>query len=160
MSLNKLNEEVAAAIRPLIEATGNYLEDLTIISAGRRRMLTVIVDSDSHLNLDQVTVVTKAISESLETLEILGDTPFTLEVTSPGVDRPLTLPRHWRKNKGRLVKASLKDGSALEGRIGESTDSTTSIGETQITYGDIAKAMVEIEFKSINTGDSNEEASE
>ena len=154
-----LNEEVAAAIRPLIEATGNYLEDLTIISAGKRRMLTVIVDSDSHLNLDQVTVVTKAISEALETLEILGDTPFTLEVTSPGVDRPLTLPRHWRKNKGRLVKASLKDGTH-EGRIGESTDSTTSIGETQIAYGDIAKAMIEIEFKSINTGDSNEEASE
>ena len=54
-----LNEEISAAIRPAIEATGNYLEELTITSAGKVKILTVIVDSESHLNLDQVTAVTK-----------------------------------------------------------------------------------------------------
>ena len=102
-----LNEEISAAIRPAIEATGNYLEELTITSAGKVKILTVIVDSESHLNLDQVTAVTKSISEIVEALPALGDTPFTLEVTSPGLDRPLTKPRHWRKNLNRLVKITM-----------------------------------------------------
>ena len=66
-----LNEEISAAIRPAIEATGNYLEELTITSAGKVKILTVIVDSESHLNLDQVTAVTKSISEIVEALPAL-----------------------------------------------------------------------------------------
>jgi len=93
-----LNEEISAAIRPIIEATGNYLEELSITSAGKVKILTVIIDSDTHLNLDQVTAVTKEISEVIEALPELGDGAFTLEVTSPGLDRPLTKPRHWCKN--------------------------------------------------------------
>ena len=85
-----LNEEISAAIRPIIEATGNYLEELTITTAGKVKILTVIVDSDAHLNLDQVTAVTKEISQVIEELPALGETAFTLEVTSPGLDRPLT----------------------------------------------------------------------
>ena len=59
-----LNDEISAAIRPIIEATGNYLEELSITSAGKVKILTVIIDSDSHLNLDQVTAVTKEISDN------------------------------------------------------------------------------------------------
>ena len=93
--MNK-KEEIAAAITPTIEGLGFYLEDLNITSAGRRSMLTVIVDGDTHLNLDQVTTVTKAIGEIVENIQSLGQTPFTLEGTSPGIDRPLTKPRHWK----------------------------------------------------------------
>ena len=114
-----LNEDISAAIRPIIEASGNYLEELTITSAGKVKILTVIVDSDSHLNLDQITAVTKEISEVIETLEELGDSAFTLEVTSPGIDRPLTKPRHWRKNFDRLVKITMTSGKDIQGRIGE-----------------------------------------
>ncbi|MCX6450967.1 MAG: hypothetical protein NTZ31_04615 [Actinobacteria bacterium] len=147
MPIDKVKEEVAAAIAPIIQATGNYLEDITIQSAGKRRMITVIVDSDTHLNLDQVTVVTKEISEVIENLTALGEIPFTLEVTSPGVDRPLTLPRHWAKNLGRLVKASLNDGGEVKGRIGQSTQVSVVIDEATISYADIKKAVLEVEFK-------------
>jgi len=70
-----------------------------------------------------------------------------LEVTSPGVDRPLTLPRHWRKNLGRLINITLNDESKVNGRIGESTDSDVQIDESKINFADIKKATIEIEFK-------------
>ena len=142
-----LNDEVSAAIRPIIEATGNYLEELTITSAGKVKILTVIVDSDSHLNLDQVTAVTKQISEIVENLPALGDSAFTLEVTSPGLDRPLTKPRHWRKNLDRLVKITMNSGQVIEGRIGEATETTVLVGDEKVSFEDVKRAVLEIEFK-------------
>jgi len=142
-----LNEEISAAIRPIIEASGNYLEELTITSAGKVKILTVIVDSDTHLNLDQITAVTKEISEVIEALEELGENAFTLEVTSPGIDRPLTKPRHWRKNFDRLVKISMTSGKDIEGRIGEATETTVLVGEQKVSFEDIKRAVLEIEFK-------------
>ena len=142
-----LNEDISAAIRPIIEATGNYLEELTITSAGKVKILTVIVDSDSHLNLDQITAVTKEISEVIETLEELGDTAFTLEVTSPGIDRPLTKPRHWRKNLDRLVKITMTSGKDIQGRIGEATETVVLVNDQKVSFEDIKRAVLEIEFK-------------
>jgi len=86
-------EDISDAVTPALSALGFYLEDVTITSAGRRSMLTIIVDGDTHLSLDQVTSATKAIGEIVESIQSLGETPFTLEVTSPGLDRPLTKPR-------------------------------------------------------------------
>ena len=140
-------EKIAAALAPIIEASGNFLEHLTITSAGKHRILTVVVDSEKHLTLDEVTAVTKSLSEVVENLSEIGDLPFTLEVTSPGVDRPLTLPRHWRKNVGRLINITLNDESKVNGRIGESTDSDVQIDESKINFADIKKATIEIEFK-------------
>jgi ribosome maturation factor RimP len=142
-----LNEVISAAIRPIIEGSGNYLEELTITSAGKVKILTVIVDSDTHLNLDQITAVTKEISEVIEALEELGENAFTLEVTSPGIDRPLIKPRHWRKNFDRLVKISMTSGKDIEGRIGEATETTVLVGEQKVSFEDIKRAVLEIEFK-------------
>ena len=142
-----LNEEISAAIRPIIEATGNYLEELSITSAGKVKILTVIIDSDTHLNLDQVTAVTKEISEVIEALEGLGDGAFTLEVTSPGLDRPLTKPRHWRKNLDRLVKIIMTSGQEVTGRIGEATETTALVDSQKVSYEDIKRAVLEVEFK-------------
>ena len=143
-------EQVAAVITPAIEALGFYVEDISITSAGRRSMLTVIVDGDTHLSLDQVTVATKAISEIVENLPTLGNNPFTLEVTSPGLDRPLTKPRHWRKNKDRLIKIVLNDGKEITGRIKDSTDDQVIIDEQKVAFVDIKRATLEIEFKQVN----------
>jgi ribosome maturation factor RimP len=145
-------EAVTEAIKPIIEASGIYLEEVTL-TGGSPTTLTVIVDSDTHLNLDQVTVVTKEISEILENLPELGETPFTLEVSSPGIDRPLTLPRHWRKNQGRLAAIVLHNGNLVKGRIGDLSDAGIAIDEDVIPLADIAKAHVEIEFKSLKKGD-------
>ena len=142
-----LNEEISAAIRPIIEATGNYLEELSITSAGKVKILTVMIDSDTHLNLDQVTAVTKEISEVIEALEGLGDGAFTLEVTSPGLDRPLTKPRHWRKNLDRLVKIIMTSGQEITGRIGEATETTVLVDSQKVSYEDIKRAVLEVEFK-------------
>jgi len=142
-------DEISAVIAPVVAASGNYLEEVTITPDGKSRILTVIVDSDTHLNLDQVTAVTREISDLLETHPALGDQPFTLEVTSPGIDRPLTELRHWKKNHGRLVSAIGIDGKEIKGRIGEVVDGAVVIGEHQIPLADIEKAMIEIEFKSI-----------
>ena len=142
-------ESITLEITPIIEGSGNYLEEVTI-SSGTPKVLTVVVDSDTHLTLDQVTVITKEISNLLETLPELGETPFTLEVTSPGIDRPLTRARHWRKNLGRLVVVNLNDGTSIKGRIGASTDSYVEIEGAPIQFSDIKSALVEIEFKSLN----------
>ena len=142
-----LNEEISAAIRPIIEATGNHLEELSITSAGKVKILTVIIDSDTHLNLDQVTAVTKEISEVIEALPELGDGAFTLEVTSPGLDRPLTKPRHWRKNLDRLVQIIMTSGQEIQGRIGEATETTVLVDSKKVSYEDIKRAVLEIEFK-------------
>jgi ribosome maturation factor RimP len=143
-------EQVAAAITPIIESLGFYVEDIAITSAGKRSMLTVIVDGDTHLSLDQVTVATKAISEIVENLPTLGNNPFTLEVTSPGLDRPLTKPRHWQKNKDRLIKIILNDGKEILGRIKDSTQSAVTVDEQVINFADMKRATLEIEFKQVN----------
>jgi ribosome maturation factor RimP len=143
-------EQVAAVITPAIQALGFYVEDISITSAGRRSMLTVIVDGDTHLSLDQVTVATKAISEIVENLPTLGNNPFTLEVTSPGLDRPLTKPRHWRKNKDRLIKIVLNEGKEITGRIKDSTNDEVIVDEQKLAFVDIKRATLEIEFKQVN----------
>jgi ribosome maturation factor RimP len=142
-------EDISAAITPALEALGFYLEDVTIISAGRRSMLTVIVDGDTHLSLDQVTSATKAIGEIVESIQSLGETPFTLEVTSPGLDRPLTKVRHWQKNINRLVKVVLLDGLEIKGRIKDVNEVSARVDEKNINYSDIKRATLEIEFKPV-----------
>ncbi len=143
-------EDISAAITPALEALGFYLEDVTIISAGRRSMLTIIVDGDTHLSLDQVTSATKAIGEIVESIQSLGETPFTLEVTSPGLDRPLTKVRHWQKNINRLVKVVLLDGLEIKGRIKDVNEVSATIDEKNISYSDIKRATLEIEFKPVS----------
>jgi len=143
-------EDISAAITPALEALGFYLEDVTITSAGRRSMLTVIVDGDTHLSLDQVTSATKAIGEIVESIQSLGETPFTLEVTSPGLDRPLTKVRHWQKNINRLVKVVLQDGSEVKGRINEVNEASSVVGEIKVNYSDIKRATLVVEFKPVS----------
>lgn len=142
-------EEIAAVITPALEALGFYLEDINITSAGKRSMLTVIVDGDVHLSLDQVTAATKAISEIVENIQSLGQTPFTLEVTSPGIDRPLSKPRHWHKNIDRLVKVVLLDGNVILGRIKNSSKESAQVDEAVVNFSQIKRATLEVEFKQV-----------
>ncbi|MCX6447405.1 MAG: ribosome maturation factor RimP [Actinobacteria bacterium] len=142
-------EDISEAVTPALSALGFYLEDVTITSAGRRSMLTIIVDGDTHLSLDQVTSATKAIGEIVESIQSLGETPFTLEVTSPGLDRPLTKPRHWRKNIDRLVKIVLLDGKEIKGRIKAASENSATVDESEIKFSDIKRASLEVEFKQV-----------
>ena len=142
-------EEISAAITPALSDLGFYLEDITITSAGRRSMITVIVDGDNHLSLEQVTVATKAIGEIVENIQSLGESAFTLEVTSPGLDRPLTKPRHWRKNIDRLVKIVLIDGKEIKGRVKDVSEISTTVDDQVVKFSEIKRATLEIEFKQV-----------
>lgn len=130
---------------------GLDLEFITLSSAGKRRVLKVAVDKDGGVQMDDVAEATRAVSEVLDDSDVMGEMAYTLEVSSPGVDRPLTLPRHWRRNATRLVKVTTGEGDTIEGRILESDEEAATLdvrGEQQrVDYADVAKALIQIEFK-------------
>ncbi|MFZ4123761.1 MAG: ribosome maturation factor RimP [Candidatus Planktophila sp.] len=149
-----LSEKITALVQPAVESAGFFLEDVHVVSPGKHRIITCIVDGQTPLNLDQVTSVSRDISELLDSAEFMDDSAFTLEVTSPGVDRPLTLPRHWQKNLNRLVKVVKLDGSVVNGRITTIEDAQIilledikgKIKEHSLSFNDVKRANVEIEF--------------
>ena len=137
-------------LEPVVAATGSDLEDVQIRAAGRRSVVEVVVDRDGGVTLDDVAEIARVVSEALDADDPLGETPDTLEVGSRGVDRPLTLPRHWRRATGRLVKASVREGGPVTGRV-TSTDETSAElhvdgASRRITFADVTKAVVQVEF--------------
>jgi ribosome maturation factor RimP len=126
------------------------VEAVEVTSAGKRRMLRVAVDKDGGVSMDDVADATRLVGELLDASDAMGEQPYTLEVTSRGVDRPLTLPRHWRRNVTRLVKVTLADGEVVTGRILASGDDSATLDvdgtERVIALGDVSKALVQIEF--------------
>ncbi len=149
-----LKESLHELLTPAVENAGFFLDEVQITSPGNHRTITCVVDGVKPLNMDEVTVVSRIISEILDAAPVVGDEAFTLEVTSPGVDRPLTLPRHWTKNLTRLIKMTLNDGSVLTARLGEFNETHAKFVENikgrmknhEIAFADIKKAVVEIEF--------------
>jgi ribosome maturation factor RimP len=149
-----LKDQISELITPALQQAGYFLEDVNIVSPGQHRIVTVIVDGESGLNLDQVTVASKLVSELLDEAPFMGETPFTLEVTSPGIDRPLTLPRHFAKNVDRLLKVTKNDGVVVTGRIRSNTEAEVTlevaekkeVKEVTVALADIKRATVEIEF--------------
>ena len=149
-----LKDQISELISPALQQAGYFLEDINVVSPGNHRIVTVIVDGESALNLDQVTVASKLVSELVDEASFMGETPFTLEVTSPGIDRPLTLPRHFAKNVTRLLKITKTDGIVITGRITSNTDSDVTLTVTEkkevkevtVALADIKRAVVEIEF--------------
>src|SRR3954451_14221570 len=114
-------------LRPIVAEFGCDLEAADVAPAGRRRLLRVLVDRDGGISLDDVAEVTRAISKALDSDDVMGDGAYTLEVSSPGVDRPLTLPRHWRRNITRLVAVTLTNGHKVTGRIKTVSDETAEL---------------------------------
>jgi ribosome maturation factor RimP len=149
-----LKDQIAELITPALQQAGYFLEDVNLVTPGNHRIVTVIVDGESALNLDQVTVASKLVSELMDEAPFMGETPFTLEVTSPGIDRPLTLPRHFAKNVTRLLKVTQNDGVVVTGRITSNTESDVTLSvvekketkEVIVALADIKRAVVEIEF--------------
>jgi ribosome maturation factor RimP len=149
-----IKDQISELITPVLQEAGYFLEDVNIVSPGNHRIVTVIVDGETALNLDQVTVASKLVSELMDEAPFMGETPFTLEVTSPGIDRPLTLPRHFAKNVTRLLKVTQNDGAVITGRITSNTDHDVTLSivekketkEVVVALADIKRAVVEIEF--------------
>ena len=115
-------DRIEAELVDPLSVMGLDVEAVEVTPAGKRRVLRVAVDKDGGVTLDDVADATREVSRVLDDSDVMGEMPYTLEVTSRGVDRPLTLPRHWRRNEDRLVKATLADGSEVTGRIVASSD--------------------------------------
>ena len=143
-------DRIEAELVDPLSVMGLDVEAVEVAPAGKRRVLRVAVDKDGGVTLDDVADATREVSRVLDESDVMGEMPYTLEVTSRGVDRPLTLPRHWRRNADRLVKATLTDGTTVTGRITDSSEESVTLdvsGEThEVAYADVAKAFVQVEF--------------
>jgi ribosome maturation factor RimP len=151
MPMADTRDRLAEALTAPIGAIGLDLEAVDLTSAGKRRVLRVAIDKDGGVTMDDIADATREVSRVLDETELMGQQPFTLEVSSPGVDRPLTLPRHWRRNVSRLVKVTLAEGDPLTGRITESDEDGALLDvegtERRVEYAEVKKARIQIEFK-------------
>jgi ribosome maturation factor RimP len=136
---------------PLCSAAGLDLEALEVSSTGRRRRILLVVDRDGGVGLDECAELSRAVSVALDGGDVMGDAPYTLEVSSPGVSRPLTLPRHWRRNTGRLVRVVLASGGEVTGRVVRADDDGADVDvdgrPRRLAYTDVGKAKVQVEFR-------------
>lgn len=141
-----LRERLATVIEPAVASVGCDLEDVTVSPAGRRKVVRVVVDADTGVSLDEVAAVARAVTEVLDErdTELFGDSAYVLEVTSPGVDRPLTEPRHWRRAVGRLVEVPV-DGTATRARV-------TAVDDTGVELTDEAGAAARHPFAALGKG--------
>jgi ribosome maturation factor RimP len=146
--LGEARHELAELLAPVVASSGYDFEDVSVVQAGRRRLVRVIVDADGGVDLDGVARVSRAVSGVLDDQGAF-DGPYVLEVSSPGVDRLLREPRHWRRAAGRLVKADV-EGQSVVGRVlGADADGVRlDIGGTHrhVPWAALGPGRVQIEF--------------
>ena len=145
---------VADVIDPVVAAAGMDLESVRVTAAGRRRLLRVVVDSDRGVSLDDAAAVSRELSAALDAVAVMGDFPYTLEVSSPGVDRPLTDRRHWRRAVGRLVRVTVTDpAGSVTGRIISADDDGVTLDlegdpktRRRFPYAVLGPGAIQVEF--------------
>jgi ribosome maturation factor RimP len=147
-------QQVADLLGPILSRFALELEAVEIIPAGRRRLLRVVVDGDGPEGrgplLDDLAEASKALSAVLDSSSVAGESPYTLEVSSRGISRPLQQPRHWRRNLGHLVAVTTTAGESYSGRIVTSSDDAAvlEVGgqRREVALADAAKALVQVEL--------------
>lgn len=139
------HDDIAAVVEPVAAARGFDLESVRLRTAGRHSQLVVVVDADV-VDSDGLAEVSRNISAALDDSDVMGEAAYTLEVSSRGVDAPLTLPRHWRRNVGRLVQADLTSGTQVNGRIESANEDAVVIAGDTVPLDTIAKARIQVEF--------------
>ncbi|GAA4097258.1 ribosome maturation factor RimP [Streptomyces hundungensis] len=150
------SDRLRGLLEPLVSAKDLDLEEIEVSRAGRRRVLRIVVDSDDGVELDACAELSRAVSAALDESDAMGEDEYVLEVTSPGAERPLTEPRHYRRATGRLARLQLHDGSEVVARIVEADEEGIDAEvpgvkgrkptARRIAFAEITKARVEIEF--------------
>lgn len=149
--------KLRAQLEPVVAELGYDLEEVAVQRAGSRRLLRVVVDGDGGITLDDVAEVSQAVSAALDATGQMGEHAYDLEVTSPGVSRPLTEPRHWRRATGRLVRAELAAGGEVTGRVVAADEQGVTLelpgnkpgrpGQARrLGYSELGKGRVQVEF--------------
>ncbi|AEV88099.1 ribosome maturation protein RimP [Actinoplanes sp. SE50] len=160
VDLTAARARLREVVEPVVAKAGYDLEDLTVSRAGRRFVVRVLIDADGGIGLDDVAVVSREISEALDAADERGGEvlagEYQLEVGSPGVDRPLTEPRHWRRNAGRLVAVN-----GLTGRVLSTDDDGVTLdvdgAERRVAWADLGAGKVQIEFKRLDEAEFGDE---
>lgn len=140
-------DTIAQVAEPVVRTLGMDLEAVKVTTAGRRRLLRVVVDSDRGVSLDDAALASRELSAKLDASDVMGDMPYTLEVSSPGVDRPLTQPRHWRRAVGRLVRVPLASSAAghAPGKGGRPGSGAGSAVQGRVVAADAAEVTLDID---------------
>lgn len=163
-----IQDQIRPALEGPLSALGLVIEDVTLTPAGRRRLVRVYLDRalpptpgettepTEPLSLDDVADATRVVSAALDAGDVMGEQPYVLEVTSPGVERPLRLPRHFRRNVGRVLVVTTSAGEELTGRIRSAgaesltleipADGKRAAREVELTYAGLSRAVVQVEF--------------
>ncbi|XVX19087.1 ribosome maturation factor RimP [Actinomycetota bacterium] len=170
-----IEDRLVDALEAPLAAASLILDDAAVTPAGKRRLVRVAVDRvvdesapttapTPPLTLDEIADATRVVSGVLDETDLMGEQPYVLEVTSPGVDRPLRLPRHFRRNVGRLVKLTLADGDKVTGRLASADETGVALdvpaegkvpaSRRDAAYPEIAKAIVQVEFNRPNDPDA------
>jgi ribosome maturation factor RimP len=152
------SDQIMKVAGPVMHALGMDLESVKVTSAGRRRLLRIVVDSDHGVSLDDAAQASRELSAKLDASDVMGDLPYTLEVSSPGVDRPLSQPRHWQRAAGRLVRVPLAESPSdpVQGRVVEA-DATGVVldingSRRRLSYPALGTGVVQIEFDRPDEG--------
>lgn len=157
-------ERLETVIGPAVTAAGCDLEDVAVSPAGRRKVVRVVVDADGGVSLDDVADVSRAVSEVLDAhdTELFGASPYVLEVSSPGVDRPLTQPRHWRRAVGRLVEVPI-DGRTVRARVAGADEAGVDLADdegrrSRHGFPELGRGRVQVEFSKTETAEGEEDS--
>jgi ribosome maturation factor RimP len=138
---------VADLVAGCVDALGLDLDAVELRGSGPKRLLRVVVDREGGVPIDVITETSRELSRELDGSDVMGATGYTLEVTSRGVDRPLTLPRHWSRNVGRLVVVTTAEGERVRGRVAAVTSDHVELeGGAQLPLADVKSAFVEPEL--------------
>ncbi|MEV5310173.1 ribosome maturation factor RimP [Streptomyces sp. NPDC052610] len=150
------SERLRELLEPLVSSQGLDLEEIAVDSVGRKRVLRVVVDSDTGADLDQIADVSRALSAKLDETDAMGEGAYDLEVGTPGAERLLKEPRHYVRATGRLVRFQLAEGGELVARILTVDDEGVDLEvpgvkgrkptARRLAFGEIAKARVQVEF--------------
>jgi ribosome maturation factor RimP len=156
-SLAALRDRLTEVISPVTQRAGFDLERVNVSRVGRRHSVQVVVDRDGGVGLDAIAEVSRALSEALDAAEAAGAAAvpgeYVLEVSSPGVDRPLTEPRHWRRNIGRLVTVRLPAEGSVTGRIATTTEDGVVLDvdgtRRAVPYAELGPGRIQVELRHV-----------
>mgnify|MGYP003551640354 CR=1 FL=1 len=158
-----IKERLESLLDPFLEEGRIFIVDIIIKSSKLSQKVSILVDSDEGITIQECTSISRRLAKQLEELDVFAEA-YTLEVSSPGLDQPLILPRQYRKNVDRNLKVTLKTGEIVSGTLAAVSEDSIKIVlpepkkkpkvpvaldslEREIAISDISKAMVEISFK-------------
>ena len=145
-----LVQKLIAELEPIVDEFPElFLVDLTVTGVSEKQLVLVLIDSELGLPIEMCSLISRKLLSKIEEKDLIEET-FNLEVSSPGIDKPISLPRQYKKNIGRKLEIETLDGEIFEGKLKKIEDQTIALylrERVEIIFLDkIKKAKVLISF--------------